>query len=386
MVNIPTGLNHRAGLDETRERMTTRLGALGAKTELIAGDAAPSWVGVRNGSDDVGDAQDIPVTAVSRRIRSTASGGANVLVSGHLDTVHDPAGAFRELTIKAGGKLATGPGCVDMKGGLVIALHALEVLEELGVASSWSFIMNSDEETGSFHSAGALQREAASGKYSAGLALEPAMANGGLAVTRGGSGQFMIDARGKTAHVGRDFAAGVSATDALCRAVVAVHQCSDSARGVCVNVSPMWSVEPTNVVASHARAWGNVRFPTPEAGDALGVSLDRVNLDGPRDGLPRVRLTRVFNRPAKPMLPATERLAVVARGVSEDLGRPLPFGTTAGVCDGNNLQDAGLPTIDTLGVRGGGLHTPDEWIELDSLVERCQMLAIVIARLCATQN
>jgi glutamate carboxypeptidase len=67
--------------------------------------------------------------------------------------------------------------------------------------------------------------------------------------------------------------------------------------------------------------------------------------------------------------------------VAEELGQKLPFGKTGGVCDGNNLQAAGLPTIDTLGVRGGGLHTPQEWIELDSLVQRCELLAILILRL-----
>lgn len=75
-------------------------------------------------------------------------------------------------------------------------------------------------------------------------------------------------------------------------------------------------------------------------------------------------------------------MGLKARAVAEDLGQQLPFKSTGGVCDGNIMQDAGLPTIDTLGVRGGGLHTPDEWIELDSLVERCQLLAVLIHRLC----
>jgi glutamate carboxypeptidase len=91
---------------------------------------------------------------------------------------------------------------------------------------------------------------------------------------------------------------------------------------------------------------------------------------------------RAFNRPAKPMTKETETLALKARMVAEDLGQNLPFGKTGGVCDGNNLQAGGLPTIDTLGVRGGGLHTPQEWIELPSLVERCELLAILILRLC----
>ncbi|MEM9374008.1 MAG: M20/M25/M40 family metallo-hydrolase, partial [Planctomycetota bacterium] len=99
--------------------------------------------------------------------------------------------------------------------------------------------------------------------------------------------------------------------------------------------------------------------------------------------LPGVVVRRSFNRPAKPLTPETEALALRARGVAEDLGQSLPFERTGGVCDGNIMQSAGLPTIDTVGVRGGGLHTSDEWIELDSLVERCQLLALLVARLSA---
>ncbi|MEO0629405.1 MAG: M20/M25/M40 family metallo-hydrolase [Planctomycetota bacterium] len=94
-----------------------------------------------------------------------------------------------------------------------------------------------------------------------------------------------------------------------------------------------------------------------------------------------MRVYRSFNRPAKPLIPATQKLADLARTAAESLGQQLPFAKTGGVCDGNIMQDAGLPTIDTMGVRGGGLHTPDEWIELLSLVERCQLLAVLLLRL-----
>src|SRR5262249_31187264 len=104
-------------------------------------------------------------------------------------------------------------------------------------------------------------------------------------------------------------------------------------------------------------------------------------LNTPPDVMPGVRVATSFNRPAKPLTPATRSLAEFAQAVAADLGQPLPFGTTGGVCDGNNLQSAGLPTIDTLGVRGGGLHTVQEWIDLPSLVDRCQLLAVLMRRL-----
>jgi len=104
------------------------------------------------------------------------------------------------------------------------------------------------------------------------------------------------------------------------------------------------------------------------------------------DAMPSIRVDRTFNRPAKPLIPATQELAHSARTAAESLGQQLPFASTGGVCDGNILQAAGLPTIDTLGVRGGGLHTTDEWIDLSSLVERCQLLAVLIARLSQGQS
>jgi glutamate carboxypeptidase len=264
-----------------------------------------------------------------------------------------------------------------MKGGLVIAVAALEALEEAGIAAEWTVILNSDEETGSYHSEAALRAEAA--RHDAGLALEPAMPKGELAVERAGSGQFMIEVEGRAAHVGRDFAAGVSAVSRLAECIRHVASLPDPSRGIIANIGPIEGGTATNVVPDRARAWGNVRFAGRESSDALESAV--VSLATPPESMPRVTVRTSFNRPAKPMTPAVERLALEARRAAEDLGQRLPFGKTGGVCDGNILQDAGLPTIDTLGVRGGGLHTPQEWIEIPSLVERCQLLAVLVSRL-----
>jgi glutamate carboxypeptidase len=110
------------------------------------------------------------------------------------------------------------------------------------------------------------------------------------------------------------------------------------------------------------------------AGAALWAGLVQ------RDGLPRVAVHRAFNRPAKPLTPQVQRLADQARSVAEDLGQQLPFGSTGGVCDGNIMHEAGLPTIDTLGVRGGNLHRTDEFVEVASLIERASLFALLALR------
>lgn len=392
-VGIPTGGNHRAGLEETRERLTSRLAGLGAAVEVAPGEPRPDWL---YGIGDGGAWEWVPPTAVCRRDAGVGGewGGRVIVLSGHMDTVHDPEGAFNQLTIAPDGKTATGPGCVDMKGGLVIAVGALEALEACGVRVAWSFILNSDEETGSYCSEGAIRAEAArvlreweraggkAGHEPVGLVFEPATPppQSGLVIERAGSGQFVFEARGKSAHVGRDFGSGVSAVTALARCIVDAAGLTDLERGMICNVGPLEGGIATNVVAERARAWGNVRFRDQGQGEELARRLAEIAA-GHSVGGATVEAKVSLVRAAKPVTEGTMRLAEVARGVSEDLGRELPFAKTAGVCDGNILQGAGIACIDTLGVRGGGLHTEREWIELDSLVERCQMAALVMMRL-----
>ncbi len=367
-VNTPTGPGSNS-INETRDRFAERLTVLGAQYQEIPGDSKPDWLfGVTPDAP-------IPPTAICRRTQSRP--GKAILIAGHLDTVHNSKSDFRELTIAHDAKTATGPGCVDMKGGLVIAVAALEALEEAGIDCAWTFSMNADEETGTYHSEQALRAEAT--RHDVGLALEPALNDGSLAVERMGSGQFLIETLGRSAHVGREFDKGVSAVNALAAEILKAAEFADSAQGHILSIGPIEGGGATNAVPDRARAWGNVRFPTPETADEMAAMLDA--LQTPEDAMPRTIVRRSFNRPAKPLTPATERLAHAARAAAEDLGQSLPFAKTGGVCDGNILHDAGLTTIDTLGVRGGGLHTPEEWIDLSSLVERCQLLALLIARL-----
>ncbi len=364
-VAMPTGGNNLEAIEASRDLFTSRLEALGASTTTREGDPKPAWLG---------GTEKRPRSSVSA---CTREGLKSVLIAGHLDTVHDPKSNFRELTLRDDGT-ATGPGAVDMKGGLVIAVQALESLHALGAPCSWSFFLNGDEETGTYHSDAAL-RDASKG-HTWGLALEPALAGGELAIERVGSGQFLVEVHGKAAHVGRAFTEGVSAVTKLGEVLVEIGKLPEPERGMIANVGPLVGGQAANAVPDYASGFGNVRFADDAIAQELGAKLDALQTEG--EGLPKVVVHRSFNRPAKPLIPETQALAEQARAVAEDLGQSLPFAKTGGVCDGNIMQDAGLPTIDTLGVRGGGLHTPDEWIELDSLVERSQLLAVLIMRLC----
>lgn len=369
-VAISTGHNYQPGLDLAREVLTTRLQALGAGVTYREGLPGPPWL-ERAGDQEGADAQ--PIVIATHR---AAGRSPRILLVGHLDTVHDPEGDFQELAADEDGVVARGPGAADMKGGLVIALAALEALRDHKIDFTWTFLLNADEETGSFGSEAVLREMAAC--HDVGIVLEPALADGSLALERMGSGQFMIEVFGRSAHVGREFDKGVSAVTRLGEVLVSLGALADPERGRIVNVGPVVGGSVTNAVPDYAACWGNLRYADRETGDNLAAKLDALATEA--DAMPRVVVHRHFNRPAKPATDAVRALANLARTAAEDLGQSLPFATTGGVCDGNILQDAGLPTIDTLGVRGGNLHRTDEFIEIPSLVERAQLLAVFLLR------
>ncbi len=381
-VAIPTGRGHVPGLRAYRNALMVRLQKLGATIDVIEGDPKPKWLslpgdgdartqaGGRDGSVDEN-------ALVLRAVHQTDDSKLRIMLCGHIDTVHDPAGAFQTLALADGGAIARGPGAADMKGGTLIAIAVLEALHESGTKLNWTYALNSDEETGSFHSARVL-REIAEG-CDVGLVTEPALPGGALAIERMGSGQFQIETFGTSAHVGREFAKGVSAVTALAEAIVQSAAIADVDAGRILSVGPIVGGAMTNAVPDHAAAWGNVRFHDPAAGEAIAAALDE--LVTAEDAQPRVAVHRMWHRPAKPMTDAVQRLAERARAAAADLGQSLPFERTGGVCDGNVLQSAGLAVIDTLGVRGGNLHRTDEFIEVASLVERSQLLAVLLLRL-----
>lgn len=384
-VAIPTGQGFRPGLHKQRALLSRKLRSLHATVRDAPCVPRPDWLEGQdagavpavhpNGGESAFGAEHAPVDVL---IGEHAGTGPRILLSGHFDTVHDPHGSFKELVALPDGA-ASGPGCVDMKGGLVVAFAALQALEQCGHARRWSFVLTPDEELGSFGSTPVLQQLGRA--HDVGFVFEPAGHGGTLVTQRMGAGQFRVDAVGRSAHVGRDPEKGVNAVAAVCEAVVKAHALADLAKGRVVNVGPLQGGVATNVVPDRAAAWGNVRFATPEAERMLANGLDALNVAGAVDGVGRVHVRRVFNRPAKPCTPAVEKLATLARACSEDLGRPLPFSSTGGVCDGNTLQAEGLPVLDTLGVRGGNLHRTDEWMELDSLVDRAQLAALLMLRL-----
>jgi glutamate carboxypeptidase len=372
-VAIPTGSGHEPGLTRFRALLRARLSALAGEIAEFPGDPRPAWI------VQPGQSADAPPPVA---LRATLRGGSGraVLITGHLDTVHDPHGAFQTLSRGADGR-AVGPGAIDMKGGLVILVHALEVLAEAGIAPAWTVLLNSDEETGSLHSQRVIRAEAraCAARGGFGLAMEPSLPDGSLVLERLGSATFRIECEGRAAHAGRDFAQGVSAVNALAARILDAAQLVDLDAGTVVNIGPLEGAKATNIVADRARAWGNARFRDAAREEVVkrGLLGLATAADAP---LPRTRIEYESNRPAKPETPVVRALAEEVRTIGEALGEKVGFGKSGGVSDGNLMQAEGLPTLDTMGPRGGNLHRTDEYIDLDSLVPRAATLAILLAR------
>lgn len=372
-VAIPTCSGHEEGIARFRKIVRARLEALGAAMSEIAGDPKPAWI------VQPGQRGDAPPPVALRAVAREGLGRA-VLLTGHLDTVHDPFGSFKELTHLSASR-AEGPGAIDMKGGLVVLIHTLEVLAEAGVRPAWTVLLNSDEETGSLHSQRAIRAEAraCAAAGGLGLAMEPALPDGSLVLERLGSATFRIECEGRAAHAGRDFAQGVSAVNALATKILDAAKLVDLDAGTVVNIGPLEGAKATNIVADRARAWGNARFR-----DAAREELVKQGLfalaTAPDAALPRTRVEYESNRPAKPETAAVRALAEEVRAIGAELGQSVGFGKSGGVSDGNLMQAEGLPTIDTMGPIGGNLHRTDEYIDLDSLVPRAATLAILLAR------
>ncbi len=395
-VDLPTGPGSgHEPIEALRLVLCDRAARLGAEVSLVASDVRPEWL-FEGDSPLASHRARVPDTAICRReARGTGAGetrvseqtsgaplaGNPILLAGHLDTVHSIDSKFRRLVVTDDGRRATGPGCADMKGGLVIAIHALEVLEACGIRLPWTLLLNADEETGSFGSARTIRAEAKRIAIAGGmgLAVEPSLPDGTMVDERGGSGQFVLRARGKSAHVGRAFASGASAVVALAGAISRIARLAQPERGLIVNIGPLRGGPTTNSVPDLALAWGNIRFPDRKGADELLAKIREVCTHSDVAGT-TLEAEAVVGRPGKPRSDDTRRLAGHVSSAAGVLGLSTSFGSTGGVCDGNLMQDEGLATLDTLGVVGGGLHTPDEWIDLSSMAERCAVLALTMLR------
>ena len=313
------------------------------------------------------------------RLRVRPDAPLQLLLTGHMDTVYGADDPFRQLDWPEDGVLR-GPGVADMKGGLAVMLAALRAVEASPLAGrlGYEVVINSDEEVGSPGSA-ALIAQAARAKTAA-LTYEPsALPDGTLAGARPGSGNYSLVVEGRSAHAGRNPQEGRNAL--LAAADLALRLEGAIRPGLSINPARIDGGGPNNVVPAHAILRMNMRPATIEA-----QAQARQLLESAVDAVERERDVRItihggFGRPPKPLDTRAERLFRLVARCGAELGRPVGWKDSGGVCDGNNIAACGVPVVDTMGVRGGAIHSPDEYLIVESLAERAQLSALVMLRL-----
>jgi len=369
---INSGSRNLEGLATLGARLAGAFAALPGEIQMI--DPAPV-----EAIDPAGKPYEVP-HGRNLHLKVRPDAPVQLLFTGHMDTVFAADHAFQSLSWLEPGKVLNGPGVADMKGGIAVMLAALAAVEASPAASvlGYEVVINSDEEVGSLGSAD-LIAEAARGKRAA-LTYEPsALPDGTLAGARPGSGNFAFTVRGRSAHAGRNPEEGrnaiVAAADLAMRLQAAVGP------GLKINPARIEGGSPNNVVPDLAVLRVNVRPETLDDQDRAQALIDTMAAAVAAEHDVGIYVHGHFARPPKPMTPEAEALFNLVKRAGADLGQAIGWQSTGGVCDGNNIAACGVPVIDTMGVRGGSIHSMEEFLIVESLAERAALSALTILRL-----
>ena len=374
--HINSGSRNLDGLAKMEEIIVKAFEPLGAEIEFIQLEdgelvnAAGEIVTVKNGR--------------TIRIFKRPEANRKVLMTGHTDTVFAIDHPFQTTTWLDDNTL-NGPGVADMKGGILVMLNALMAFEETPLAQSvgWEILLSPDEETGSLASAKVLAERAKTADI--GMTYEPALADGTLAGARKGSGNYSLIVNGKAAHAGREFHNGRNAVVLLSEMIGELAALTDGKPELTVNPAVISGGVAPNVVPDKAWCKFNVRLKEPEDAvwfeEQVNAIVERGNT---KDGY-EVILHGGINRPPKALTDANLKLMDAIKACGLELGIDINYVPTGGCCEGNNLAAAGLPNVDTLGVRGGMIHSADEFVVADSFSERAKLSALILMAFASGQ-
>ena len=371
---INSGSLHVAGLNQMKQHLISAFSPLNAETNDII---LPEYRQISDQGLETTSALGSLLTLTKR-----PKAPLQILLCGHMDTVYGQHHPFQTPRFIDDNCL-NGPGVADMKGGLLVMLEALTYLESLPEKEEigWRVCINPDEELGSPGSASYLAQFAP--QYDYALVFEPALTPEGLfAAARKGSGLFTLIVHGHSAHIGRNPEQGKHAIMGLMQLVQSIHQLNTLRPGLFINVGYCHGGGPLNMIPDLALAKIAIRTGSVEdekwcpekIADILRVFQEKYQM--------KTTWTGHFHRPPKPFDLKHQALFAHLKTCGAAMGLPLSWTDTGGCCDGNNLAKEGLVTIDTMGVRGGQIHSDQEYILLDSLPERVALTVRLLLTLC----
>ena len=354
LVRIESPSDSKAAVDACGEFVAEHARALGARVKIHRQRSHGNIVELRFGP----------------RVRNTAD---RILLLGHIDTVW-PVGTLKAMPCRVADGRLWGPGTLDMKAGIAMALTAVEMLLEAGLLQrEVVLLLNSDEESGSPVSRPITEKLAS--QCGAVYVLEPAQ---GLAykTARKGTGNWRIDVRGVAAHAGVDFEKGASALHELARVIETVSNWTDLKRGLTVSVGLAGGGSKTNVVP--AEAWAEVDVRIARAADGKRIERKFAALKAV-DRRCSLIVTGGINRPPMERTRGGAALYRRAHALAADLGMALDEAATGGASDGNFTSALGIATLDGMGAVGEGAHAVHESILLEHLAPRTALLAGMLA-------
>mgnify|MGYP002783801568 CR=1 FL=1 len=366
---INTGSRNLAGLARMIDVLDAAFAPLGGTARRVA--AAPATQ-----IDASGNERPLP-HGDNLHIVKRGQAPVRVLLTGHMDTVFAADHPFQACRWLDADTL-NGPGVADMKGGIAVIKAALAALEASPFADAigWEVVLNSDEEVSSPGSA-PLLAEAAT-RCHLGLTFEPALPDGTLAGARAGSGNFSAAVHGRAAHAGRNPADGRNAL--LAAADLALRLAALAGDDLSVNPAKIEGGGPNNIVPDMAVLRWNMRPRSAAAQLRAEAGINEAVAAVAAAHDVHVHVHGRFARPPKPMDANQQRLFEMVKSCGTALGLPISWRDTGGVCDGNNLAATGLAVVDTMGPRGGAIHSAEEFLCADSLEERARLAALVLMR------
>ena len=311
------------------------------------------------------------------RISGEEPGGKPLLVLGHMDTVH-PVGTFGETPFTIDGDVVRGPGVYDMKGGIVAILMGMDLLAGRGEKPAGDILVlaTCDEEVGSATSRALIEEKAAESRGC--IVMEPCVPGGAAKVRRKGGGQYSLTVEGIAVHAGIEPEKGASAIHELARQIIMLEGLADIQQGTTVNVGVIEGGTKVNVVADRAVGGIDVRFWNREEAHRMDGAIRGIM---PVDARCSVTVEGEINRYAMEKTPASDGLFQVAKEEADKIGFTLEAGESGGASDGNFTSGLGCPTVDGMGIDGGGAHALDEHILLADIPTRIALASRLLARL-----
>jgi glutamate carboxypeptidase len=359
LVNIDTGTGQVEGVQEVMAHLKRWLVELDFKVELLSTDLyGPNLVARRKGK-----------------------GTKRIVLVGHIDTVYNLGDAqSHPFTLR--NDRVYGPGVLDMKSGLLAGIYAVRALLETGFDRYGEIVMiwNNDEEVGS-PASGQLMREIAR-QVDVGLVLEPSCSMNVVTRARKGTDRYILEISGVPAHSGVEPHKGRSAVLELAHKIVAIYNLHAIFPRVTFNVTRISSNEQLNVVPDKASCYISVRAFSEKMLNAAASALEQIVLSCSVPGT-RASLVRTRGRHPYESTPEVMHLLSLAHIEGEAVGLHIEGVTKGGVSDGNFLMEAGLPTLDGLGLAGDGIHNLDtEHLLVDSIPLRGALLAGLMQHIC----